>query len=228
MGCEVPNWLFLKASEWNEWKEYNKKKDGWKRFRNAGSRYLGICDSERGVIAIFVKKFISLDAIDRTIRHELAHWVRSYNHRGTDFARIMDEIKKGKLKANRRGFSPRKLAPLGIAIALLFSAPCFAFTNSQIVDAIYLAEGGARAKYPYGIRSVKCEGKSECRKVCENTIKKNRVRYAKYGHRQYSDFIDFVGSRYCPTKGRNLSKAERNLNGNWSKNVKYFLTRRVK
>lgn len=132
MNCERPSWLFLKASEWNEWKEYNKKKDGWKRFRNAAPSYLGICDREGGAIAIFVKKFISLDALDRTIRHELAHWVRSYNHRGQDFARIMDEIKKGKLKANRRGFSLRKFAPLGImmvVITLLFSAPCVSFAS---------------------------------------------------------------------------------------------------
>jgi hypothetical protein len=135
---------------------------------------------------------------------------------------------KNKSKNNRRGFLPRSLSVMA-AVAILLLAPCvsFAYTDKQIVDAIYLAEGGAKAKYPYGIRSVNCESESSCRKVCENTVRNNRKRFASYGHKQYSDFIAFLGSRYCPTKG-NLSKAETRLNGNWVKNVTYFLKRRAK
>ena len=99
------------------------------------------------------------------------------------------------------------------------------YSTDEIVNAIYLAEGGAKAQFPYGIRSVTCESKDACRKVCENTVKNNRVRFAKYGHRKFASYLDFLASRYCPTSGRNLSKAERRLNGNWTRNVRYFLAK---
>lgn len=96
-------------------------------------------------------------------------------------------------------------------------------SDEQIVNAIYKAEGGSKAKYPYGIRSVRCETTSECKKICLNTVKNNRKRFAIYGHKEFSNFIEFLGSRYCPTKGRGLSKAEVRLNRYWIKNVKHFL-----
>jgi hypothetical protein len=70
---------------------------------------------------------------------------------------------------------------------------------------------------------VRCENKADCRKICANTIKKNRIRFADYGHKQFADFLEFTGSRYCPTRGGNLSEAEKRLNGNWVKNVKFYL-----
>lgn len=94
------------------------------------------------------------------------------------------------------------------------------YQDSEIVEAIYLAEGGKRAEYPYGIRSVKCTGEEECRKICFNTVKNNRVRYAEYGQQRYSDFILFLASRYCPLNAGNDKKG---LNKNWIKNVIFFL-----
>lgn len=99
------------------------------------------------------------------------------------------------------------------------------WSNDEIVNAIYKAEGGARAQHPYGIRSVNCASVDECRKICQNTVKKNRVRYAKYGYKRYAKFIDFLGSRYCPTSGQNLKEAEKRLNGNWIKNVNFWLVK---
>lgn len=99
------------------------------------------------------------------------------------------------------------------------------WTNTEIINAIYHAEGGEKAQFPYGIRSVSCESKSACRKVCENTIRNNRIRYAKTKPGQYPDFISFLGSRYCPTRGRTLTPSERRLNGNWKKNVLFFLNK---
>jgi hypothetical protein len=37
--------------------------------------------------------------------------------------------------------------------------------------------------------------------------------------------LSFLASRYCPTSGDNLTEAERRLNGNWIKNVKFFLNK---
>jgi len=93
------------------------------------------------------------------------------------------------------------------------------YTNEAYVNAIYKAEGGRNAEYPYGIRSIKCTGE-ECRRICFNTVKNNRQRYKEYGFKQYPNFIDFLGSRYCPVKAENDPKG---LNKNWKKNVLYFL-----
>ena len=52
------------------------------------------------------------------------------------------------------------------------------YTDEEIVNAIYQIEGGSNAKYPYGIRSIPCKTKSECRRICTNTVKNNRQRFA--------------------------------------------------
>lgn len=98
MEAEYPSFLFVTKSEWTEWAAYRKDLEGFKRYRNA-SRYLGICDYKRKVIAIFVKSFSSLDRMDETIRHELVHYVRRYNHHSESFCECMDQLKKGTLKA---------------------------------------------------------------------------------------------------------------------------------
>jgi hypothetical protein len=98
------------------------------------------------------------------------------------------------------------------------------YTDEQIVNAIYKAEGGANAKYPYGIRSVKCSTTAECRKVCVNTVKNNRQRFAHYGRFEFESFIAFLSSRYAPINAGNDKKG---LNRNWLKNVNYFLAKEV-
>src|SRR3990167_5029626 len=60
------------------------------------------------------------------------------------------------------------------------------YTDNQIVDAIYKAEGGNKAQYSYGIRSVSCKNMQECRQVCKNTVKNNRKRYLEYGYKKYN------------------------------------------
>ena len=124
--------------------------------------------------------------------------------------------------------SHKHIVIIAIVVELIFWLGVMAcqaeeFTNTQIVNAIYKAEGGAKAQYPYGIRSIKCETKSDCRRICLNTVKNNRKRYEQYGRdRGYKTYLEFLASRYCPTKGI-LSRAEKNLNKNWLKNVKFFL-----
>lgn len=99
------------------------------------------------------------------------------------------------------------------------------YSDDEIVNAIYKTEGGKHAVYPYGIRSVKCNSTSSCRAACLTTVKRNRIRFAKYGRRNFSTYIEFLASRYCPTSG-NLSSSEKRLNGNWLKNMLAILNRR--
>ena len=109
-------------------------------------------------------------------------------------------------------------------IILLFSFLCFScsaqITNKQInkyVDAIYKSEGGAKAKYLYGIRSIKYKNPEEARKICFNSVRNNYARWIKSG--QTNEFIVFMGKRFCPIGANNDPK---NLNSNWVKNVKYY------
>lgn len=87
-----------------------------------------------------------------------------------------------------------------------------------IVDAIYHAEGGARAKKLFGVLSVPCEGYAGCRKVALNTVKNNHKRWQKAGAK--GDYLEFLAKRYAPIGAKNDPK---NLNRNWLKNVRHFL-----
>jgi len=91
------------------------------------------------------------------------------------------------------------------------------FTVNQLADSIFVAEGGFRAKKPYGILSVPCEGEKECRKICINTIRNNIERYIEWGHKKFPTYLDFLRSRYAP---ENVKNDPNNLNDNWLKNVR--------
>ena len=91
---------------------------------------------------------------------------------------------------------------------------------NAIVDAIYLAEGGAKATYLYGIRSIKYQDANEARQICFNSVKNNYIRWTQAGKPE--DFIVFMSRRYCPVGAANDPK---NLNRNWARNVKHFLTK---
>jgi len=99
------------------------------------------------------------------------------------------------------------------------------YTNEQIVNAIFKAEGGYKAKYLYGIRSVQYKDEADARRICLNTVRNNRTRFIK--QTKHKNYLEFLASRYCPTKG-NLSNAEQKLNHNWLNNVRYFLQKGAK
>jgi hypothetical protein len=116
---------------------------------------------------------------------------------------------------------------LFLVAVLLFTFPAHAgerrvYTYDQLADAIYRAEGGAKATYLYGIRSVSYDSPAEARRICLNTIRNNVKRFKNYGYKDYPNYLEFLASRYCPTTG-DLSNAEKKLNKYWLKNVKYFL-----
>ena len=129
---------------------------------------------------------------------------------------------------NPRYFIPAVAAITGL-IALLCASLARAegFTDRQIVRAIWYTEGGQKAHYAYGIRSVRYRDIAEARRICYNTVRNNRRRYAQYGHKQYPDYLSFLASRYCPVKGK-LSKREKQVNQFWLKNLKYFLMKGTK
>jgi len=89
------------------------------------------------------------------------------------------------------------------------------WSDSQIADAIYLAEGGSKTNHPYGILAK--YKTTTPRQACINTI-----RHAKRDWSGEGDFISFLGSRYCPVGCDN----DNGTNKFWVKNVKYFLTKK--
>ena len=105
-------------------------------------------------------------------------------------------------------------------ISFFFSTNVFASTPAyfnRVVDAIYKAEGGPKAKVPYGILSVKVSSKAEARKVCYNTVKNNWGRWEKAG--RPGCYLSFLANRYCPVGAEN----DNGTNKFWQKNVEAFL-----
>lgn len=106
-----------------------------------------------------------------------------------------------------------------ILMLLSLSIPTLAkeYTNEEIANAIFFAEGGYKTSYPYGIKSVYCEGIENCKQICLNTIANNKIRYKEYGYKKHNTYLEFLASRYCPAS---ISGCE-----NWLPNVTYFLER---
>lgn len=144
------------------------------------------------------------------------------------FRVIKDYYEESRARAIRRAFIALItifLFGLLFLFSIIRQVWAFDYSVEQIADAIYLAEGGAKTKFPYGIKSLRYEDRSNrsltkekwARKICINTIRNNIKRFA--GQNEYSDFLEFLGSRYCPT----TIKSEYHLNKNWVSNVRYFL-----
>jgi len=105
-----------------------------------------------------------------------------------------------------------------LSMCLAGSAEAREISVPRIVDAIYLAEGGEKARKPYGILSVPCGSKAECRRIAERTVRNNFKRWADAGAE--GDYLEFLARRYAPIGAENDPKG---LNENWLKNVRHFL-----
>ena len=81
----------------------------------------------------------------------------------------------------------------------------------RMVSVIYRIEGGEATRWPYGIKSVKCADKAEAKRVCENTVRNNWVRWHKAG--KPGSFTVFLANRYCPVA------ADANGNARWIANM---------
>ena len=115
----------------------------------------------------------------------------------------------------------KRITIIAASFILIFAAALRAevnlFSSERIADAIYLAEGGAKTSHPYGI--LKKYKTTTPRQACINTIN-----HAKRDWDGEGDFIQFLGSRYCPVGAAN---DPRGLNKNWVRNVKLILQRSV-
>jgi len=107
-----------------------------------------------------------------------------------------------------------------VLILLFFPLMVFgdSFTNEEIANAIFKAEGGYKATYLYGIRSVPYEDEAEARRICLNTIRNQRKRHAN--HECDLTYLECLAKRYCPIGADNDPKG---LNKHWLGNVKHFL-----
>jgi len=126
------------------------------------------------------------------------------------------EIMKAR-KAAKAIAKAAKRAAAALVILFLTGSTAFAETDTEIVTAIYKAEGGEKATYLYGIRSVNYDTPEEARRICFNTVRNNRVRFANQD--KYNDYLEFLASRYCPIDCDN----DTGTNKYWLKNVRYFL-----
>lgn len=95
--------------------------------------------------------------------------------------------------------------------AMAFSCSALAATDDEIANAIYKLEGGAKAKAPYGILSIKVRDAAHGRKICLNTIRNSRTRWIKSG--RPGDELDFLANRYCPPSADPVG------NRNWKRNI---------
>ncbi len=90
------------------------------------------------------------------------------------------------------------------------------YPDEQIVNAIYLAEGGAKTNHPYGILTK--YKVTTPRQACFNTVRNQRKRHK--AHDCGYSYLECLQRRYCPIGAKNDPTG---LNKNWLKNVRYFL-----
>lgn len=104
-----------------------------------------------------------------------------------------------------------------LILSLLLAASSYAADISQqhvekIADGIYKIEGGAKARAPYGILSVKVRDAKHARTLCIQTIRNNWHRWIKAG--KPGAFLDYLADRYCPPS------ADSKGNRNWKRNIR--------
>jgi hypothetical protein len=82
----------------------------------------------------------------------------------------------------------------------------------RLADAIWRAEGGAKARSPYGVLSVKVRDAADARRIVLVSIRNNWTRWEKAG--KPGDFIDWMANRWCPVASDPVG------NRNWKSNVR--------
>jgi len=97
LGIEPPK-VFLTMSDYNQWKADKRSKKGERVGR---TECYGVCHKKDGFIVILPKSSPSLKHLDDTIRHELIHYTKSYNHCSSVFEDRMKRLKKGMVKNGR-------------------------------------------------------------------------------------------------------------------------------
>lgn len=126
----------------------------------------------------------------------------------------LDDITK-QIREDAFPFVMGALIAIGIVVTVIAIANAQDYTDEQIANAIYLAEGGAKTRHPYGILTK--YKTTTPRQACINTI-----RHARKDWNGQGDFIVFLGNRYCPVGASNDPTG---LNKNWISNVKRLLAK---
>jgi hypothetical protein len=104
------------------------------------------------------------------------------------------------------------MKPLVLALLCLSARAALPDAEAvKLVDAIYLLEGGAKTRWPYGIKSVKVEGEQGARRVCFRTVQNTHTRWIAAG--RPGKFTDFLADRYCPPSADPVG------NRNWKINI---------
>ena len=114
-----------------------------------------------------------------------------------------------------------------LVLILLLASMGYAqeYKTEDIVQAIYHAEGGRAAAYPFGIVSLKYENRTDrslsrhdwAKWICTNTVNNHKKRHA--GHNCGRDFLECLQRRYCPVGADN----DLGTNQYWLKNVRWYL-----
>ena len=84
----------------------------------------------------------------------------------------------------------------------------------KICEAVRHAEG-VRSRYPYGIKSVKCEGINACRICCLRTIRHYYRDFIKTHRFTVKEFVRYASRRYDSDDTRDVQEG-------WSKRVMWF------
>lgn len=127
---------------------------------------------------------------------------------------------QGRKQPEKSGIFCLSKTPCGLfilIILLLFTqakATELNYTDNQILWAIFYAEGGFKAQYLFGIRSVPYKDFREAKQICLNTIRNQRIRHSK--HNCNKDFLTCLWHKYCPPQAHKLNQY-------WLKNVLYYL-----
>ena len=82
----------------------------------------------------------------------------------------------------------------------------------KLCEAIYRSEGGDRTNYPYGIKSVSCATKMECKAVCIKTMRHYKKDFARHGGHGVKNFIKYASFRYVGLRDRTREAWEKNVN----------------
>ena len=98
-----------------------------------------------------------------------------------------------------------------VAATTASAAPLPEAEVNRLADCIYRAEGGRKARAPYGILSVKVANEAAARRVCINTIRNNWRRWEAAG--RHGLYVNFLADKYCPPSVDPVG------NKNWKKNV---------
>ncbi len=89
------------------------------------------------------------------------------------------------------------------------------YDSRKIADAIWVAEGGNRARVSHGILAVPVRNAAQARAVCLRTIRHAWTDWLAAG--RPGDFLDFLGDRYCPPSADPVG------NRHWKHNVHALL-----